>query len=402
MISKQNRLLWVLALGHGATHWHRGAMSVCLPLILKDLSMNYTQMGLIRSVQQIVAMISTMVGGLATDILNQRKAILVFSVLWPSLFFSFQGYATTFLVFGALVWAQMLFGGYLWHSPARAVIGETFPDRMGYGLGVHGMGGNLAQALAPLAIGGLLLFIGWRTAFKLHLIPGLLVALLLWQLLPSLGRSMEERKKGTSYVAGFRTEILGNIPFLGITLVGALRSVGENVIPTFLPLYLSYEMKMSIATIGVYLSSLAMVGTIAAPIVGHLSDRWGRKPIVFLCLLSGSMLITAIPWVHSTAILFPMISLGGVVLFSVGPVIQASGLDHTPQELWGSAQSFMDIGRSTLSLIFPLVAGAVADLYGLSYTFYLFGGITLIAALVMLSVPQRTQGRGHRKDEISK
>lgn len=62
----------------------------------------------------------------------------------------------------------------------------------------------------------------------------------------------------------------------------------------------------------------------------------------------------------------------------------------------------MDIGRSTLSLIFPLVAGAVADLYGLSYTFYLFGGITLIAALVMLSVPQRTQGRGHRKDEISK
>ncbi|MFQ5849945.1 MAG: MFS transporter [Candidatus Binatia bacterium] len=387
----RNRILWVLALGHGATHWHRGAMSVCLPLILKDLGMSYTQMGLIRSVQQIVAMVSTMAGGLATDILNQRKAMLIFSVIWPSFFFSFQGYATTFLVFAALVWAQMLFGGFLWHAPARAVIGEALPDRMGFGLGVHGMGGNLAQALAPLAVGGLLWFISWRAAFKLHLIPGILVGLLLWQLLPPLGRSIEGREESASYMAGFRAEVLGNIPFLCIALVGALRSVGENVIPTFLPLYLSYEMKMSTATIGVYLSSLAMVGTIAAPIVGHLSDRWGRKPTVFLCLLSGSMLITAIPWVHSPAILFSIVSLAGVVLFSVGPVIQAGGLDYTPRDLWGSAQSLMDIARSTLSLVFPLLAGAVADLYGLGTTFYLFGGVNLIAALAILPVPPRTR-----------
>jgi len=35
-MNDRNRLIWILALGHGATHWHQGAMSVCLPLILKD------------------------------------------------------------------------------------------------------------------------------------------------------------------------------------------------------------------------------------------------------------------------------------------------------------------------------------------------------------------------------
>ncbi len=391
-MTSQHRLLWTLALGHGATHWHQGALSVCLPLILKDLGMSYTQMGLIRSLQRIVVMVSTVAGGLATDLLNRRKAILIFSVLWPAFFFSFQGYATTFLAFAAMVWLRTLFGGFLWHPPARAVIGETFPDRMGYGLGIHAMGGNLAQAIAPLAVGGLLLFISWRTAFKLHLIPGLLMALLLWWLLPPLGRPQEERKRGVSYLAGFRSEVLGNIPFLGISLVAALRSIGENVIPTFLPLYLSYEMQMSTATIGLYLSSLALVGTVSAPVVGNLSDRWGRKPVIFFCLFTGGLVITAIPWVQSSLLLFPLVSLAGVVLFSVGPVIQAAGLDIAPRDLWGSAQSFMDIARSSLSLIFPLLAGVVADIYGLGTTFYLFGAVNLIGALTVLSIRIHPKG----------
>jgi MFS family permease len=348
-MNTRNRLLWMLALGHGATHLHQGTMSVCLPLILKDLGMNYTQMGFIRSVQRIVMMVSTTVGGLATDLLDQRKAILIFSILWPTIFFYLTGYSTTFLVFAALIWSRTLFGGFLWHPPARAVIGETFPDRMGFGLGVHAMGGNLAQTLAPLAVGALLWFISWRTAFKLQLIPGLVAALLLWQLLPPLGRSQEERKKSVSYLAAFRADVLGNLPFLGISLVAALRSIGEN----------------------------------------HLSDRWGRKPTIFLCLLSGSIFISAIPWIQSRVILLPVVALGGMVTYSIGPVIQAAGLDRAPREVWGSAQSFMDIARSSLSLVFPLLAGLLADAYGLSYTFYLFGAVNLLAALIILSVPQR-------------
>ena len=48
----------------------------------------------------------------------------------------------------------------------------------------------------------------------------------------------------------------------------------------------------------------------------------------------------------------------------------------------------MDIGRSSLSLVFPLIVGAIADHYGLSYTFYLFGAVNLLAAVTVLAIPR--------------
>ena len=175
---------------------------------------------------------------------------------------------------------------------------------------------------------------------------------------------------------------------IGVTVVAALRSIGENLIPTFLPLYLSVEMKMGTAAIGLYLGCLALVGTIFAPIVGHLSDRWGRKSTIFISLLTGGLLIGSIPLFPSGWLLLPVVSLGGMALFAVGPIIQASGLEHAPKEIWGAAQTFMDIGRSSLSLVFPLIVGAIADHYGLSYTFYLFGAVNLLAAVTVLAIPR--------------
>jgi MFS family permease len=378
-MTSRNRLLGVLAFGHGATHWHPGTMSVALPLILKDLGMSYTQMGFVQSFQQIVVVLSTVMGGLAIDLLNQRKAILIFSVIWPSVIFSMLGFANSFAVFAVLACMRLLFGGFFWHPPARSVIGETFPDRMGFALGIHTMGGNFAQALAPIAIGALLWFITWRSAFKLHFIVGVAAAYLLYLLLPPLGKPKEDEIKTTTYLEGFKSEVLGNLPLLGIALVAALRSAGENVIPTFLPLYLS---------------SLALVGTVAAPFVGYLSDRWGRKPAIFLCLFSGGLVISLIPFLQSPMFLFPLVSLGGVVLFSGGPIIQADGLEHSPRNLWGAAQTLLDITRATLSFIFPLLAGWMADWYGLSSTFYLFGAANFAGAFIILSVPHRKGPEG--------
>lgn len=384
----RGRLLGILAFGHGITHWFQGTMAVCLPLITRDLGVTYTELGALRSFQRVVLIVSVTAGGLATDLMKNRKGILLLSVLWPSLFFSLQGFSTSFLMFGALVCLQALLGGFLWHAPARAAIGEKFPDRMGFALGIHAMGGNLAAAVAPLVIGGLLAWISWRTAYKLQFFPGIIMALFLSLVLPPMGRAKEAKSREVSYGAAFRGDVLHNLPLIGVTLVAALRSIGENLIPTFLPLYLANELGMNTATVGLYLASLALVGTVCAPLVGHASDRWGRKPTIFASLFMGGILIGSIPLFPEGILLLPVVSFGGMALFSVGPIIQAAGLEHAPRDLWGVAQSFMDVGRSSLSLVFPLIAGAVADVYGIHYTFYLFGAINLVGAMTMLLIPK--------------
>ena len=383
----RGRMLTLLAVGHGVTHWFQGTMAVCLPLVTRDFGITYTEIGALRSAQRVSHIISITLGGLATDLLRDRRGILLLSMLWPSLFFSLQGLSPTFLVFGALVCVQGLLGGFLWHAPARAVIGEKFPDRMGFALGVHAMGANVAAAVAPLVVGALLTWITWRTAYLFQFIPGLVIALFLWAVLPPLRHDASARNRSTSYGRALRGDVLANLPLMGVTLVAALRSIGENLIPTFLPLYLAADLNMGIATIGLYLSCLAFVGTIFAPVIGHLSDRFGRRITIFLSLITGGLLIGSIPLMPSGWFLLPVVSLGGMALFAVGPIIQASGLEHAPREIWGAAQTFMDVGRSALSLVFPLVAGAVADLYGLRYTFYLFGAINLVAAFTILAVP---------------
>ena len=118
-----------------------------------------------------------------------------------------------------------------------------------------------------------------------------------------------------SYAAAFRGEVLRNFPLIGITIVAALRSIGENLIPTFLPLYLATELGFGTATIGLYLACLAFVGTVFAPVIGHASDRWGRKPTIFLALLAGGLLIGAVPLFPSGIVLLPVVSLGGMSLF---------------------------------------------------------------------------------------
>ena len=105
-------------------------------------------------------------------------------------------------------------------------------------------------------------------------------------------------------------------------------------------------------------------------------------------MLTGGLLIGSIPLFPSGWMLLPVVSLGGMAIFAVGPIIQASGLEHAPREIWGAAQTFMDVGRSSLSLVFPLIVGAVADRYGLGYTFYLFGAINLLAAVTVLAIPR--------------
>jgi len=384
-MSKRKRLLFVLASGHGISHWFQGTMSVCLPGIIADLGISYTQIGFLRSFQRVAVLLSAVGGGVATDFLSHRKALLIFSVLWPTLFFFLQGFSTTVTVLATLIFIQNLCGGFLWHAPARATIGEQFPDRMGFGLGVHTMGANVAQTLAPLIVGALLAWVSWRTAFKLTLIPGLLTAVMLMQLLPRLKRTANSMEG--SYLRNFRADVVKNSGFLGVTVVAALRSVGESMLPVFLPLYLAAELKMGTATIGVYLAALTFVGTVGAPAIGCISDRWGRKSTIFLSLLLGSIFIALIPIAGSDTMLLPMVAMGGLAVFAVGPIIQACALEHTPSNLWGSAQSFMDIGRALLSLVFPLIGGAIADAYGLAYAFYLMGAVNLLGALIILAVP---------------
>src|SRR3972149_1142545 len=68
-----------------------------------------------------------------------------------------------------------------------------------------------------------------------------------------------------------------NSTFLGITLATSFMQMGRVIVITFLPIYLQEHLGYSPFALGVYLALLHAMGTVSQPIMGHLSDRFGRK-----------------------------------------------------------------------------------------------------------------------------
>ena len=179
------REVWLITLGHALTHWYPATFYLLLPIIGNDLGLSFSQIGLIMSCQYLAGALANVPGGMLVDTVGRKGLLMGASLFWvgfPYLLMSFTHSYPMLLACVALVGI----GNSLWHPTAIPTLARSFPDRKGLVLSLHGMGGNAGDALAPLAIGTLLAVLSWREVVVLNVLPGLLMALLIFVMLGSL------------------------------------------------------------------------------------------------------------------------------------------------------------------------------------------------------------------------
>ena len=71
-------------------------------------------------------------------------------------------------------------GNYLWHPAEISTISERYPSKRGFAIAIHAIGPNIGESIAPLFVGVLLLTLSWRSVLFVNLIPGIVIALILW------------------------------------------------------------------------------------------------------------------------------------------------------------------------------------------------------------------------------
>src|SRR5207302_8592442 len=205
------RELWLITTGHGLTHWYPATFYLLLPLIGNELGLSYSEIGLIMTCQYLASAVANVPGGVLVDTVGRKGLLMAVSLFWvgfPYLLISFTHSYSMLLVCVALVG----FGNSLWHPTAIPTLGRRYPERKGLVLSVHGMGGNVGDAVAPIVIGTALTFFSWRQVVVLNVAPGLVVALLMFVLLGTirLGAKKEksdDARRGQSlaeYVEGVR------------------------------------------------------------------------------------------------------------------------------------------------------------------------------------------------------
>jgi len=384
--------LWLITLGHGLTHWYPSTFYLLLPIIGSELGLTYSQIGLIMTCQYVAGAIANVPGGILVDTVGRKGVLMAVSLFWVGFPYLLMGFAHGYLMLLACV-ALVGFGNSLWHPTAIPTLARRYPERKGLVLSLHGMGGNVGDALAPLAIGALLAVFTWREVVVLNVMPGLVMSLLILVFLGTM-RLGPKAKPGQEKVQSLGDYFRGvpalfrNRALLLLTVSSAFRSMTQNSLLTFLPLYLAREMGFSVFYVGAAMFALQAAGFAATPIAGHLSDRMGRRSIMMTSMLMTGVVLVFMTFAGKSHAFIAFVAVLGFFLYAIRPVMQAWLLETTPKNMGGTSIGILFGAQALGSSVAPLIAGVIADRFGLLAVFWFLAATIIFANLFIFWMPR--------------
>jgi len=383
------RELWLITIGHSLTHWYPATFYLLLPLIGSELGLTYSQIGLVITCQYIAAAVANVPGGVLVDTIGRKGLLMAVSLFWVGFPYLLIGFSEGYLMLLVCV-ALVGFGNSLWHPTAIPTLGQRYPERKGLVLSLHGMGGNVGDAVAPVVVGAALAVFTWREVVVMNVLPGLVVAMLTFAFLGTLklGSRKTESQSLAQYLAGLR-ELFRSRALILLSTGSTFRSMTQTGLLTFLPVYLAHDMGYSPVWVGACLFALQAAGFAAAPIAGHLSDRMGRKNIAISSMASTAVVLVAMALSGGSLFFVALVAVLGFFLYALRPVIQAWMLETTPKNMGGSSIGILFGAQALGAAVGPLLAGMVADRHGLLATFYFLAGTIVVANLFVLFIPRK-------------
>jgi MFS family permease len=396
--------------GHGIFHWFTQSFFVMLPAVVATFGLSGIQVGAISTTREVVSGTIALPGGVVTDMLRRHWGIVM--AVCMALF------GVGWLVMGlAPVYPVLLVGmgivamaASVWHLPATAALSHHFSHRRGSALSFHGIGGNIGDVLGPALTGGLLsgvllVTLTWRGILSIYTVVPILLSFLVYWAFRDIGHSGTQDRQSTGFTEqlaqtsqSFRTH-----PRLwGIMVVGGLRGMASVAFVPFLALYLGLESELGMEkwALGLHVALLVGVGVVSTPVMGYLSDRFGRKIVLIPGLLAlCALTYLLVPYGEGIGLII-ILALMGVFFFSDQPILTAAALDTVGEGVVASTLGVFSFSRFALAAASPLVAGALFDSsVGSAGTFYYIAVLYLVATVVLLVIPlappQRTATAGH-------
>lgn len=398
-VGRSFRQVWLITGGHALTHWYPATFYLLLPLIGKELGLSYSQIGLVMTSQYIAGAIANIPGGMLVDNVGRKGFLMALSLFWIGFPYLLMSFTHNYWMMLACV-AMVGVGNNLWHPTAIPTLGKLYPDRKGLALSLHGMGGNVGEALAPLAIGTLLAVLTWREIVVLNVIPGVVMAVMILLFLGAIRLSPKKGGAAQSSIEDsdhenrsmrqyFRelSALLRNRALILLSVGSAFRAMTQNALLTFLPVFLAYDMGYSPLWVGVSMFALQTAGFIASPISGHLSDRMGRRQILMTSMAMTAVVLAFMAFAGRSPVFVGLIAVLGFFLYAIRPVMQAWLLETTPKNMGGTSIGVLFGIQALGSSIAPLIGGLIADAHGLLATFYFLAGTIVVANLFIFFVP---------------
>jgi MFS family permease len=351
-----------------------------LALFAESLGAGPERIGLIVAVSTITGVLLKLPSGALSDIYG-RKMLLRVGVIA----FGFPPFVYPFVSDLNLLTVLRMFHGLataIFAPSALATVAELYQERRGAALGTYTACTQSGALLGPFIGGYLAHAAGFSSAFVTAGVVGCIAVVMFYSLhlMPPPprvhGRGMapvlEEMWKGFVIVARNRKVLI-------TSSTDAAKMIANGALMAFLPLY-GVSVGLNPGEVGLLFTVQAGTSFFSKPIMGRVSDRVGRRPLIMIGLLICAVTFVCMPHVSKLTILI-VLSAG----FGFGEAVVTSSsaafvADSSEFKMLGAGMGMQgtigDIGHASG----PLVAGVLIANMSYAGAFTIIAGIQVVTA----------------------
>ncbi len=384
---KRNSHLALLGAAHSFNHSLFVIAPPLLALIMSDLGVSKLTISAVATIASFIYGLGALVGGPLGDKIGEARTI--------TLCLALSGLSTFIMVVAGTMGSVYVYGVALvlmavwasfYHPTANSLISKAFKGKVAESMGLHGVGGTAGVVLTPTIAYLIGVTLGWPYAFVAF---GLLCILLAPIFIRKFSQVGSPEDSQGSILGAFRIRELWVLLIFNVAIGLFMKGI-----ELFIPTYLKDNRLIDPWWASVASTLVLAAGVPGQWIGGKAADMIGSKKVLIATM--GGVCISLI-----SLLLIPVYAVGialfiafyGVSFYAHQPALNSLAGFLSPQNQRGAVYGlffFTSFGIGSLSQV---MAGYVADTYGLDMSFYLLTVFALIALMLSLKLPDRREDR---------
>jgi MFS family permease len=350
-----------------------------LSLFAESLGASPERIGLVVSVSTLTGVLLKLPSGALSDIYGRRLLLRIGVVAFglPPFLYPF---ITDLDTLTALRFVHGLATA-IFAPSALATVAELYRERRGAALGTYTACTQSGALLGPFLGGYLIHTAGFSTAFVTAGVFGCIGMALFYSLHLDVAVPQRTDKGMAAVLAemwkGFAAVAKNKIVLITSVTDGA-KMIANGALMAFLPLY-GVAAGLNPGEVGLLFTVQAFTSFFSKPIMGRVSDRVGRQPLIVIGLLICAGTFVCIPQVSMFAVLVALsagFGFGEAVVSSSSSALVADSSEFKRLGAgMGMQGTIMDIGHASG----PLLAGLLIANLSYAQAFAIIAGIQLVA-----------------------
>jgi MFS family permease len=384
------RIIGGVSAAHFLSHFYFLVLPPVFLWVRADYGVSYTELGLAIAVYNGVSAVFQTPAGFFADRVGPYT-VLVWGLTLEAVAFALVGLVPSYWFLVAM-YAVAGLANTVFHPADYALLSHhVAKERVGSAFSFHTFSGILGGAVAPAIVLVLQSLVGWRGAFVVSGLLGLMSVAVLLILRgdfvngPHMHKAAAPKKPGADWSLLFSGPILRSFVFFALLAAANVGVQNYSVVALHAAYNTPVELGNTALTANMMLSAFGVL--IGGFFVNRLSNH-SLFSALGLCVSCIAVLMIGIADL-GTVMLLAMMSISGLASGVIMPSRDMLVREVTPSGLFGTVFGFVTTGFSAAGVVFPLVFGALMDHGSPRAVFIVSAACGVAGILTVLSVRRR-------------